>query len=156
MLDRLLPPSIDNTYRGHKSALWLFGLLMLLRILMSVNTIFNGRSVAISADGVPLDTFTPEAAGAFVSMSAAWALAQLFISLLCVLVLVRYRAAVPLMFALVLAELLLRRVLFLVMPVARDGVPPGFYVNLVLIALTAAGLTLSLWNRGGARNISRS
>jgi hypothetical protein len=26
MISRLLPPRADNAYRGHKSALWLFGL----------------------------------------------------------------------------------------------------------------------------------
>lgn len=154
MLDRLLPPDIDNTYRGHKAALWLFALLLLVRILMSVNTIFDGRGVAVNADGVPLDTFPPDAAQAFVSMSAAWALGQLVVSLLGALVLARYRAAVPLMFAFVLAEQVLRRLLFFVMPIAKAGVPPGFYVNLILITLTTAGLLLSVWNRDRRRNIS--
>jgi len=154
VLDRLLPRNIDNTYRGHKAALWLFGLLLLLRILMSVNTIFNGREVATGADGVPLDSFPPAAADAFVSMSAAWGLAQLAVSLLGVAALVRYRAAVPLMFAVMLVEQLCRRVLFFVMPIAKEGTPPGLYVNLLLVALTAVGLLLSLWARERPRNIS--
>ncbi len=56
MWNRLLPRQADNTYGGHKLALWLFALLVLVKVLMSVNSIFNGFSVASSADGIPLDT----------------------------------------------------------------------------------------------------
>jgi hypothetical protein len=59
MLSSLLPRCVDNTYRGHRLALVFFGLLVLVKIAMGVNSIFNGRSVASSADGIPLDTFTP-------------------------------------------------------------------------------------------------
>ncbi|MGH7585294.1 MAG: hypothetical protein ACREMH_03525 [Gemmatimonadales bacterium] len=31
MNDRLLPRHIDNTYRGHRPALWLFGLIVLVK-----------------------------------------------------------------------------------------------------------------------------
>ena len=58
MLNRLLPRQVDNTYRGYKLALWLFALVVLVKVAMSVNSIFNGHTVASSADGIPLDTFT--------------------------------------------------------------------------------------------------
>jgi len=32
MFDQLLPLTIDNTYRGHKLALWLFGLLLIMKL----------------------------------------------------------------------------------------------------------------------------
>ncbi len=57
MLNPLLPRRVDNTYRGHKLALWLFGLVVLLKLVISLNSIFNGRTVASSADGILLDTF---------------------------------------------------------------------------------------------------
>ena len=144
MFNRLLPRHMDNTYHGYRLALWLFALLMLLKVAMSLNSIFNGHSVASSADGIPLDTFTPASAQAVVSMFAAWGLAQLTICLLCILVLARYRAMIPFMFALLLLEHLGRRLIFLAMPVVRIGAPPGSYVNLILIALLAVGLALSL------------
>jgi hypothetical protein len=151
MFERLLPRHIDNTYHGHKAALWLFALLVLMKSAVSLNSIFNGRSVAISADGIPLDTFTPAGAQAVVSAFAAWGLAQFVICLLCLLVLARYRAVVPFMFALLLLEHLSRRLLFWVMPIVRDGTPPGFYVNLILLALMVVGLALSLRSRAGRR-----
>ncbi len=152
MLERLLPRRIDNTYHGHKLALWLFGVLVLLKIAISLNSIFDGHDVAMSADGIPLDTFTPAGAQAVVSAFAAWGLAQLAICLLCVSVLARYRAMLPLMFALLLLEHLGRRLLFRVMPIATTGAPPGFYVNLVLAVLTVVGLALSLRGRDSRRD----
>jgi hypothetical protein len=118
-----------------------------IKVAMSLNSIFNGYMVASTADGIPLDTFTPSGAQAVVSMFAAWGLAQLTICLLCILVLVRYRALIPFMFALLLIEHLGRRLIFLVMPIVRTGSSSGFYVNLVLIALLVVGLALSLWIR---------
>lgn len=144
MLNQLLPRQIDNTYHGYKFALWLFGLVVFMKVSISLNSIFNGRLVASSADGIPLDTFTPAGAQAVVSLFAAWGLSQFIICLLCVLVLARYRALIPLMFALLLLEHLSRRLIFYVMPIVRTGTPPGFFVNLALLALMVVGLALSL------------
>lgn len=144
MLNQLLPKRVDNTYRGYKLALWLFALIVFMKVAMSLNSIFNGHMVASSADGIPLDTFTPAGAQAVVSLFAAWGLGQLIICLLCIVVLARYRVLVPFMFALLLLEHLSRRLIFLVMPIVRAGTPPGFFVNLVLLALMVVGLALSL------------
>ena len=147
MFDRFLPKHIDNTYHGYKLALWFFGSVVLMKTLMSVNAIFIGRYVASSADGIPLETFTPGGAQAVVSLFAAWGLAQLLICLLCALVLVRYRTLIPFMFALLLFEHLSRRLIFHLIPIARTGTPPGSVVNLALIALMVFGLVLSISKR---------
>lgn len=144
MLNQLLPQRFDNTYRGHKLALWLFGLLVLVKTAMSVNSIFLGHKVATSADGIPLDTFPPAAAQTVLALFAIWGFAQLMICLLCTLVLSRYRALVPLMFAFLLLEHLGRKLVLQFIPIARIGTPPGFYVNLALLAVMIAGLALSL------------
>src|SRR5262245_15740528 len=62
MLNRLLPQPADNAYRGHPIALWLFGLLVAAKLIIAVNTMFRGSTVARTADGIPLDTFAPDAA----------------------------------------------------------------------------------------------
>lgn len=147
MLDQLLPRQIDNTYRGRKLALWLFAAVVLLRVIMSLNSIFNARSVATSADGIPLDTFTPAGAQTVVSLFALLALANLFISLLGILVLVRFRGMVPLMFTLLLLQYLSRKLILYFMPIVRVGAPPAGVINLVLFALIVVGLALSLWSR---------
>ena len=62
MNDRFLPRRIDNTYRGQRAALWLFGLVVAVKMLQGVMVVFNGYSIARSADGIPLETFPPAAA----------------------------------------------------------------------------------------------
>jgi hypothetical protein len=152
MFNQLLPRQIDNTYRGHKLALWLFALVVLMKVAMSLNSIFNGHMVASSADGIPLDRFPTAATQTVVALFAIWGLAHLMICLLCIVVLARYRSMVPLMLALLLLEHLSRRVILQVIPIVRTGTPPGLFVNLTLLALMIVGLALSLWSlhpRGG-------
>lgn len=147
MSGRLLPERIDNSYGGRKLALWLFGLVVFMKTSIGLGTIFNGRTAATTADGIPLDTFTPAGAQAFLSVFAIWGLAQVTIGLLCILVLVRYRALVPFMFSLLLLEHLLRKLILFVMPIARTGTPPGSLINLALVAVMVVGLVLSLRDR---------
>jgi len=146
LVNRIFPPHFDNDYRGHKLALWLFGVIVFMRLGMSLSTIFNGRKTAISADGIPLDTFTPAGAQTVVSIFALLGLAIFVICLLCILVLVRYRSMVPVMFALLLLQSLGGRLILRFLPFVRTGRLPGFYVNLVLLALMIIGLALSLWH----------
>jgi hypothetical protein len=152
MLDELFPRPIDNTYRGSRVALWLFGLVVTVRVFQSVAVIFDGYGTAMSADGIPLDSYTPEAARQMVALFAQGSLWRLTLGLLCVLVLVRYRRGVPLMFALLLLNYLASQLLFLFVPLTRAGTPPGPYVNFGLFVLTVVGLALSLRNRSGAKS----
>jgi hypothetical protein len=146
MLNRLLPRQADNTYRGHRLALWLFAILVLLKGIISLNSMINGRDVASSADGIPLDTFTPDGARTVVSLFALLGLSNLVICLLCIVVLARYRALIPLMFSLLLLQHLARKLIHQVMPIVTTGTPPGSVINLVLLVLMVVGLALSLWS----------
>jgi hypothetical protein len=148
MFNSLLPRQIDNTYHGHKVALWLFGLIVTVRIIQSLVILFNGYSVVMSADGIPLDTYPPAAAQTIVAMFGLSAVSRLFILLLCVLVLVRYRSAVPFMFAFLALSYLAGQLFLQFVPTVRTGTPRGPLVNLVLFALMIIGLALSLWRRG--------
>jgi hypothetical protein len=147
MFDQVLPRQVDNSYRGHRLALWLFGVLVFMKTSIGLGTIFNGRSAAASADGIPLDSFGPAGAQAFVSIFAAWGLAQATLGLLCIVVLVRYRALVPLMYALLLLEHLCRKLIFAVMPIERTADAPGYAINLALVGLMIVGFVLSLRSR---------
>lgn len=144
MFEQILPRRVDNTYRGRTLALWLFGLLVFMKSSIGLGTIFNGRIAATSADGIPFDSFGPAGAQAFLSIFAAWGLAQATLGLLCVVVLVRYRALVPFMFALLLLEHLCRKLIFAVMPIDRTADAPGSLINLALVGLMVVGLVLSL------------
>ena len=147
MLDRIFPAQFDNAYRGHRLALWLFGLLVVVRLGIALGSIFNGYQAASSADGVPLDTFPPAASQAVVTLFALLGLVHVMLLLICIVALVRYRTMIPLMFVLLLLEYLCRRLILLLMPTAGTGTPPGLFVNLALLAVMIGGLVLSLWQR---------
>jgi hypothetical protein len=147
MLSRILPPRIDNAYRGHPLALWLFVPVVLFKTAIALGTIFNGRRAAQSADGIPLDSFGAAGAEAFLALFAIWGLSQLVFSVLGILALTRYRAMIPLVFVLLLLEHLARKWILLVKPIARTGAPPGIYINLGLLVVMILGLVLSLRRR---------
>ena len=82
VLDRLLPARIDNHFCGHRAALWLLGLHVALKLIMSLNSIFNTRSVATGADGLRLDTLPPDSAQELLLLFAlVVAISQLFLTL---------------------------------------------------------------------------
>jgi hypothetical protein len=155
MFDKLLPQPIDNTYSGSKIALWLFGLIVFVHILQSVMVIVNGHSIAQSADGIPLENYPAAAAQTILAIFTVSSFRRLIISLICAVVLFRYRSAVPLMFVVLGLGYLGGQVIFQFIPIVRVGTPPGVIVNLIMFGLTIVGLVLSLWGRGGSHLVGR-
>jgi hypothetical protein len=146
-LGRLFPARIDNSYEGSKIALWILGLLIAVRTMQSVMILVNGASIAQSADGIPLETYPAAAAQTILALFALSGVNRLVISLICVVVLIRYRRAVPLMFFLLLVTYAAGQIVGRVIPIVRVGQPPAVVVNLTLLGLTIIGLVLSLWKR---------
>jgi hypothetical protein len=155
MLDKLLPKPIDNTYSGSKIALWLFGLIVFVQVLQSVMVIVNGHSIAQSADGIPLETYPAAASQTILAIFMVSSLRRLIIALICVVVLFRYRGAVPLMFVVLGLSYLGGQAILRFVPIVRVGTPPGVFLNLIIFGLTVVGLVLSLWRRGGSDPVGR-
>ena len=108
-MSNLLPKRIDNGYRGHALAIWLLIPIVLMKLAMGVNVAglnpwISSRFVLQNADGIPVDTFPTEAGAAVVFLFASWGLALLVINLLGVVVLIRYRAMIPLVYLLLSIE----------------------------------------------------
>jgi hypothetical protein len=150
MIDLFLPPRVDNAYRGHRLALWLFGAVIVLKLAISAGSMFNGYEAASSSDGIPLDTYSPAAAQAVVSLFALLGLLHLVICVVCIVVLVRYRALVPLMFALLIAEYAGRKLVLWILPIAGRTMAPGLAINLAILGVMVVGLVLSLRPRSAA------
>ena len=147
MLESLLPQTIDNNYRGRKLALWIFGLVVAMRTLQSVMVIFKGYYTVTNADGIPLATYPPDAAHTILAIFAVSSLSRLIISVICAVVLVRYRSAIPAMFIVLGLVYLGGQLLTQFIPLVRVGRPPGVIVNLILFGLIVIGFVLSLWKR---------
>ena len=152
MLDRIFPAQFDNRLEGRRAALWLLGLLLALKLVMSLNSIFNTESIAAGADKFPLASYGADGARAVLMLFALHSLAELMLALVGVVALVRYRAMVPLIFLLLTAEQVARRVIVQGYAVERSAPSTaGFIINASLLALLVGGLVLSLIPSRGKR-----
>jgi hypothetical protein len=147
MFEGVFPRTIDNTYRGRQPALWIFGLLVLMRLVIGINSIFNGWAVLTTADGIPLDTYPAGAAQTIVSLWALLGLSRVVLSVLCLTVLIRYRGLIPFLFVLFLLAHLAGELISRYLPLARTGAPPASIINFTFLLLTILGLLLSVWRR---------
>jgi hypothetical protein len=144
MLDRLFPRQADNSFEGHRAALWLFGILLALRFVVSVNSILNTAFVAAGADGIPLERFGPEAAREVLTLFALIAVGQLASALTGLAVLIRYRSLVPLFYLVSIGEQLVRRLAIGMYEAPTYGSPVALYVTYTVYTLLIVGLVLSL------------
>ena len=147
MLTRLLPRQASNTPRLSRLAIGLFGLLVLVKLAMATNTMLNGYDILTRADGLPLQSYPSDAVATILSLSALRSLTQLIVGLICIVVWIRYRNMIPLMFTLLLLEHLGRKAVFYYLPIPRSGTPPGGLINNVILAVLVAGLAFSFWTR---------
>ena len=151
----MFPKQLDNaSYRGHTLALWLFAPLTLIKLAMGFNVSglnpwIDNRYIATSVDGIPLDSYGPEAASTFMFMFASWGLILFVLGLLGLIALIRYRALVPLLYVLFAIEQFGRFYLNKLHPIARavksDAISPSALFNYGLMAALALGLILALW-----------
>ena len=149
MLTRLFPRQIDNAYRGNRFALWLFVPIVALKLTISLAAIFAADGGAQSADGIPLDTYPAAAARAVIGVGAFLGLADLWLALLFVLALLRYRAMIPLMYAVIVADFIAHKGIGFYKPIVRmAGTATGSYVTWSLFAISVLGLVLSLRGEG--------
>jgi hypothetical protein len=149
MIERLLPRQADKSFEGHRAALWLLGLFIGFKLVMSVNSILNTQSVAVGADGFALDSFGSNGARAVLMLFALTALGQLMLALVALLALVRYRTLVPLVYALLILEHVARRLIVQGYAVERaaTGVPVGTIFFVGFLVVLGLGLALSLLPR---------
>ena len=145
MIARLFPGQFDNRYEGWRTALWILGLLLFLRLVMSVNSIFNTESVAAGADKFPLASYGADGARAVLMLFALHSLAELMLVAVGIAALARYRAMVPFVFLLLTAEHVGRRLIVQGYAIDRSAPTTAAYViNYGMLALLVAGLVLSL------------
>jgi hypothetical protein len=145
VLSRIFPKQFDNHFRGNKLALWIFALITFMHTAISLTSIFRPDGGAQSADGIPLDTFSPSAAQAVIGVGGLLDLAILLLCALFILALIRYRSMIPLMYILLVTDWLARKGVLRLKPIPRmPGTSTGYYVSLGIFAVTLVGMILSL------------
>ena len=157
MLARLFPKAAGNAeYRGWRAGIWLMVPVAALRLVEGINSILSTRQVAMTADGIPLDTYGPAGAAAVISLFALGGLALVLTALLAAAVLIRYRGLIPFTYVLLLLDVLGTKWLLIVHPIARAGAAKigafsiGALMNWGIIAVIVLGLAFSLLSRRSA------
>lgn len=147
MLGAIFPPQFDNHYRGGRLALLLLGTTATAKVLMGFNVMLNGRDAAVSADGMPLDTYSPAGAEAVLAFFALWGLGQAILAVVAMIVLVRYRTMAPLLFVILLTEHIGRKLLFMLYPLEGAGTSASFWINAIFLSVLTVGLVNSVMPR---------
>ena len=154
MLERILPRSFDNSYRGYGLAVWLMIPIVALRLATGLPSLFMGQLVAQGAHHVPIGAFPPQAVELLGLLFARSGLAMVVLALFCTLVLVRYRAMIPLTYVLLLLDHG-GRAFLLVKEATVTGASSATVVGFVLFSLTVIGLILSLLGGSGGASALR-
>ena len=153
MLSRLFPRQIDNFYQGHVLVIWLFIPVLAMKTVMGfnvggLNPFISSRYILMRADGVPVDAYPADAAAHLVFTFAAWGSALFLLALLGWIVIIRYRAMLPLMILLLSLEQIWRMVLSRTMlphrALAQEGIPVSTLINWGFAGLLLLALVFSL------------
>jgi len=144
MLERVFPSAADFTYRGSRIALWLLGLVLFLRLGIALGSIFNGNYAATAADGIPIDSYTPQGAQAFLSLFALLGLSQFMLGAFGVVLLFKYRPLVPLFLLLLLVEHVARKGIAAYVPIERSGQAAGGAINWDIFGVMVTAFIFSI------------
>ena len=143
ILSIIFPAKADNTIRGTKLPLYFFILVAVIGTVRSCMHIFSHDGGAGSIAGMNLDV---SGANEIIFAFALWGAEQLIYALIQWMVILRYRSLLPLMWGVQLLETLGRILIGQIKPVTFAHTPPGAYQNYIYLVLSAAMLSLSLWN----------
>jgi hypothetical protein len=147
MLSRIFPECIDNRYRGLTVALWLLLPIALMKVGISLTHIFGADGGAQSVATIPLDTYPAGAAQNVIALLARLGLEQFLLGALVVVVLLRYRAMIPLLYLLIVVHDIAYAGIARMKPLALAGTSGARTPALVLTVLSVSGLILSLWGK---------
>lgn len=132
MLQKILPSTIDNNYKGNKIAFGFFYLITAVTVVRSLIHIFKHDGGAQSIATIPLDTFTEPGAAVVILIFAYWGLSQLMFGIIQVIVVIRYKSLIPLMYLMLVLEWGARFLISLYKPIETVGQAPGGIGNMVL------------------------
>ena len=142
----ILPAIIDNTYRGRKIALYFFYLITAITVGRSLIHTFANDGGAQSIATIPLDSYSVQASQTVILIFALWGLSQLIMGVFYVIVALRYKSLIPLMYIFIAFEYVMRLVLGMIKPMVTEGTAPGGVANFILIPLAIILFALSIYS----------
>jgi len=145
-MNYLFPKCIDNNYKGNKAPLHLFYLVIPYTFIRSLIHLFSPDGGAQSIATIPLHSFTKNASDTIIHLFAQWGLSQLLIGLLYIIVLIKYKSLIPLMYLFLTIEYSTRLLLGFYKPFELEGYAPGGIGNYFLVPLFMVMFILSINN----------
>jgi hypothetical protein len=146
MIKYLFPNSIDNDYKGNKAPLYLFYLVTAFTVVRSIIHLVSPDGGAQSIATIPLHLYSKDASDTIIHMFAEWGLSQLLLGLFYVVVLIKYKSLIPLMYLFLVLEYSTRLLLSFYKPFELEGQAPGGIGNYLLVPLFIVMFILSLKN----------
>ena len=134
IFETLLPASIDNTLAGTKIPFYLFALYTIVSTVRSCIHLLSPDGGAGSIAGMDLSVAGAEG---IIFAFALWGSSQLLFAMMQLLVVVRYRSLIPLMWLMLILETLLRELVGYMKPVTFAHTPPGAIGNQIILPLAA-------------------
>ena len=151
----VLPKEINNNYKGRKIALYLFYLFTVITIIRSLIHMFAPDGGAQTIATIPLNTFTNEGASTVIFIFSLWGLSQLIMGIFYVMVSLRYKSLIPLMYLFIFIEYLMRLILGTLKPIETSGTAPGAIINFIFPPLVLVLFLLSL-NTKKSKNLNNN
>lgn len=144
ILSKLFPDTVDDSFSGLKSAMFVFMVIAVISTIRSLIHIFSPDGGAGSIAGMDLSV---DGARGIVFAFALWGSAQLVTAIVQLIIAFRYSSLIPLMYVLLIFEVLLRMLIGMIKPVDFAQTPPGAIGNWVVLPIAILMLMLCFIER---------
>lgn len=134
MIEKILPEQINNEFPGYKFSQIAFLVLTIVTIGRSLAHIFLPDGGAGSIATIDMSV---EGADIIITIFALWGLSQLMMAMFYVVVYLRYKSLIPLMYIIIIMEYAARIAVGFYKPLDTIGVAPGGIGNFIVIPLAA-------------------
>ena len=124
-MKKLIPKTIENKIPSNKFVYYFCWLLIGFNLFRSLEHIFSKDGGAESIAGIPLSSYSLEAANNIVSIFAQWGFSQLVLACILLLVVLKMRELIPLILLIIALENILRGAVALYKPLILVDAPPG-------------------------------
>ena len=148
-LDVLIPRSANNDYRGGRVPLYFFYALIAMVTFRSFVHFLKDDSGVNSIASIMIFSGTPDPNTVIYMFSALWGSQQVIMLMVYLIVLARYRNLIPLLWALMVVEVLFRLTVGQIHPLTPDyyaRTPPGKLGNLPILILSLTMVALAVRN----------
>ena len=124
-MKKLIPKTIENNIPSNKFVYYFCWLLVGFNLFRSLEHIFAEDGGAESIAGIPLSSYSSEAANNVVSIFAQWGFSQLVLACILLFVVLKIRELIPLMLLIIALENILRVGIGFYKPLILSADPPG-------------------------------